>query len=58
MNDTKVLAVRVPAEIATAIQGQARQELISTSAFIRRTLAMAVTETPRQRFEREQTSFG
>ena len=40
--NTKKLEVRVPPSLQAAVESQARTELLSTSAYIRRTLAQAL----------------
>jgi hypothetical protein len=50
MNDTgeekRILAVRLPKNLASAVEAKAKQELISTSAYVRRTLAASVKAAP------------
>ena len=49
----RTVAVRLPASVADAVEARAKLELLSMSAFCRRTLAQACA--PRDQYELERT---
>lgn len=53
----RTVAIRMPDTLAAAVEAKARTEMLSTSAYCRRTLAAACSDR-RDRFEKDQTSFG